>query len=136
MDKMDKKSVNKSAGYSLIELMVVVAIVGVIAAIAYPSYQGYLSDTYRAQAVADLKVCALAMDRFYSDNFTYAGATAGTGTGDECNSQSPTQGALQYVISIASQNASTYTIEAKPTGGGSCSGDCIRLTADGTQTQF
>ncbi|MEX2326695.1 MAG: prepilin-type N-terminal cleavage/methylation domain-containing protein, partial [Pseudomonadales bacterium] len=50
----------KPSGYTLIELMVVVAIVGIISAIAYPSYQGYLRDTYQAQAVADLQSCSSA----------------------------------------------------------------------------
>ena len=58
-------------GYSLIELMIVIAIVGIISAIAYPSYQSYTCDTYRGQAVADLKVCGLALERYYSNGFTY-----------------------------------------------------------------
>jgi type IV pilus assembly protein PilE len=129
-----KRNAANQTGYSLIELMVVVAIVGIIAAIAYPSYQGYLDDTYQAQAIADLKVCALAVERYYSDSFTYVGATAGTGTGDTCNSVSPTQGVQQYVISIVSATANDYTVQAKPVGGGACGGECIQLKADGTQT--
>ena len=51
-------------GYTLVELMVVVAIIGILGSIAYPSYQSYTCDTYKAQAVADLRVCALQMDRY------------------------------------------------------------------------
>ena len=64
----------KNFGFSLVELMVVVAVIGIIAAVAYPSYQNYISGTYRAQASADLKRCALALERFYSNGFTYVGA--------------------------------------------------------------
>ena len=41
-------------GYTLVELMVVVAIIGILGSIAYPSYQSYTCDTYKAQAVADV----------------------------------------------------------------------------------
>ncbi len=122
----------KSKGYSLIELMVVVAIVGIIAAVAYPSYQGYISDTYRAQAVADLKVCALALDRYYSNGFTYQNAD----TNNVCTLVSPsdaTGSAIKYNISYQSLTDTNYVIRATPVGE-SCSGQCIQLSADGTQT--
>ena len=58
-------------GFSLVELMVVVAIIGIIAAVAYPSYTNYISDTYRAQALADMQICVLEMERWYPNSFTY-----------------------------------------------------------------
>ena len=135
MDTATRSSA-KQAGYTLIELMVVVAIIGIISAIAYPTYQDYIATTYRGQSVADLKTCALALDRYYSDSFTYVGATAGTGAGDTCNSNSPAQGTAQYVISIVSTTATNYVIQAKPVGSASCGGECIQLQADGTQTEL
>ena len=70
----------KQTGFSLIELMVVLAIIGIITVIAYPSYQSYTCDTFKAQAVADLRVCALSLDRYYSDDFTYLGAVINDGS--------------------------------------------------------
>ena len=123
----------KSAGYSLVELMVVVGIIGIIGAIAYPNYQNYIRDTYEAQAVADLKVCALNLDRFYSNDFTYVGAD----TANVCILVSPsdaTGNAVQYNLSYQSLTRTNYVIRATPAGAASCGGKCIQLQADGTQT--
>ena len=115
-------------GFSLIELMVVVAIIGVISAIAFPSYQGYIQTTYQAQAQADVRICALAMDRFYSNGFTYV---AGEG---QCTLWSPADGlvgARQYTLTVPTATTTTYTIRATPVSG-SCDGLCFELDADGT----
>jgi type IV pilus assembly protein PilE len=133
-----KSNSGKESGYTLIELLVVVALVGIISAIAFPAYQGYLTDTYRAQAMTDLKVCALSLERYFSDGFTYVGAEIGDDANtDECDEDSPTQGGAQYVISFPSDpTQNDFTIQAIPIGVSSCAGECIRLSADGTQEQF
>lgn len=60
-------------GFTLIELMIVVAVVAVLAAIAYPSYQDALRKSRRAQAKADLIEYAASAERFRTVNNTYAG---------------------------------------------------------------
>lgn len=119
----------KAAGFSLVEIMVVVAIIGIIGAVAYPSYQGYIQDTLRAQAVADLQLCAMEMDRFYSNGFTYVGGDA------RCTLWSPSdraQADREFTLSVPVMSATTYTIRAVPVDGGAT----IQLTADGTQTEI
>jgi len=124
----------KSKGFTLIELMVVVGIIGIIAAIAYPQYEGYIRDTYQAQAAADLQTCGLALERYFSNGFTYVGADTAT----VCTLVSPSNASgagIQYNITYESLTANTYTIKATPSSG-SCGGLCIQLTADGTQTNL
>ena len=117
-------------GYSLVELLTVLAIVGILSAIAYPAYEGYMSNTYRSQAVADLKLCALALDRYYSNGFTYVNADGA----NTCTLQSPTNGTAKYTISYESLTKTDYRIRATPVGESCGSDNCIELTADGTQT--
>jgi len=64
-------TVNMNKGFTLIELMIVVAIVGILAAIAYPSYQQNLIDSRRAKAAGCLMELQQFMEKFYSANFRY-----------------------------------------------------------------
>lgn len=74
----------KSKGFTLIEVMIVVAIVGILAAIAYPSYDEYVKRGNRAEGQALLTDAAARQERFYSQNYKYTTAIAelygGTGT--------------------------------------------------------
>jgi len=110
--------------------MIVVAIIAIVSSIALPVYQNYVNDSYANQAVVDMKVCALALERYYSNGFTYVGAD----TASTCNLQSPSQGTSQYTLSYQSLTATNFTIRATPVGGACGSGDCFELSRDGTQT--
>jgi type IV pilus assembly protein PilE len=130
-----EKTILLAKGYTLIELMVVVAIIGIVGSIAYPSYQGYACDTYKAQAVADLRVCALQMDRHYSNNFAYTGAAIDGTPASTCPNSSPAEGTKKFDISLFSVSAQDFKIRAVPAAGQSC-GTTIEVGADGTLAEL
>ena len=69
-----RTQMNAASGFTLIELMIVVAIVGILSAIAYPSYLEHVRKGMRAEAKAALMEGAQALERYYSVNGTYVAA--------------------------------------------------------------
>ena len=68
----------RSRGFTLLELMIVVAIIAILAAIAYPSYMSYVVKTRRNAAAACLSEYANYMERYYTTNMRYDQDTSGT----------------------------------------------------------
>lgn len=120
---------SSSQGFSLVELMVVVAIVGIISMLAYPSYQGFIKGSNRSAAQADLMSLAAAMERHKAASFTYKGAAASaadTGSPAIFHKHSPSAEPYanrQYDLLISQAAGNSYLLQAKPLSSSAQNGD-------------
>ncbi|HXN10152.1 MAG TPA: type IV pilin protein [Steroidobacteraceae bacterium] len=104
----------RSRGFTLVELMVTVAIVGILASIAWPSYQQSVMHGRRTDAIQSITYYRQALERCYSQNFTYVNAAATPCPAATGAAVASTNG--YYTISFPLLNATQYTIQANPLG--------------------
>ena len=112
-----------AAGFTLIELVVVVAIIGILAAIAYPSYQDSVRKSKRADAKAALLELAQWMERNYTVTNRYTLAVGDTTDQDTAQmtaklpfNQSPRDSTKAYDLSVTALATNSFTLSAAPAG--------------------
>jgi type IV pilus assembly protein PilE len=135
---MTRHSVRRQRGFTLIELMITVAVVGILAAIAYPAYTEQIAKGRRAQAQSTLLMAQQWMERFYTENFRYDKNSAGTDVTDASQfgarfttSPPPGEGAALYDLSVAAPDRNSYTITATRRAGTAMANDkCGNFTVD------
>lgn len=124
---MINKHTHRAGGFSLIELLIAIAIIGVIAAVALPSYTSYVRKAQRADASSFLIEVANEQFRFFSENNRYGTTMAELGYGTTATADS-NEGL--YTVSITTNSATSYVLTATPVTGGAQDGDteCASFT--------
>ncbi|CAE6944025.1 MULTISPECIES: type IV pilin protein [Pseudomonas] len=97
----------KQSGFTLIEVMITVAIIGILAAIAYPSYTEYVLRGNRSEGLALLSEAAARQERYFAQNNTYADTAA------KLNVPVNSTNNL-YQLNIADVTSNTYTLTVVP----------------------
>ena len=118
---MSLNRIRTVSGFTLIEVMIVVAIVGILSAIAYPTYQQHVRSSRRADAQAALSELAQVMERRSTENNGYDLGAAGIVDAPADNlpfTQSPRDGTAAYNLTLTAVAANTYTLQAAPIVGG------------------
>ena len=110
----------KAQGFTLIELMIVVAIIGVLGFVAYPNYQDFIRTGNRADVMAQLVELTTEMEQYKFEHMTYKGAADGGGDLGMPSStlvmKLDSEVADHYTITISAADRDSYMLKAVPKG--------------------
>jgi len=109
-------------GFTLVELMITVAIVGILAAIAYPSYTQYVLRSHRTVARAELLQDTQTLEKFFTTNGTYVGALTLPYTTSD--------GYYTVAAGGAGVNAQSYQLTATAAGAQAADTHCAVFSID------
>ncbi len=127
MSAVYENKVMKNGGFTLVELMVVVAIISILTLVAFPAYQDQMRKTRRSDAKVALTELANRQEKFFSDNQRYTATIVGSPGLAYNNTLSPER---YYTLSAQSPSNATYTLTATAVSTGPQAGDtnCQTLT--------
>jgi len=99
-------------GFTLIEVMIVVAVIGILASVAYPSYVDYIRKARRVEAMNALLQISLEQEKYRANSVAFGSHTDLYGT----TSSTTENGYYLVTVSNGSLSGSTYFAEAEPQG--------------------
>lgn len=100
----------KKLGFTLVELVIALAIIAILATIAYPSYVNYVYRAHRADGLSTLSQLQLTLERCYAQNFSYSAACTARPSFPINSPQN------YYSINLSNLGTSTYTLTATAQG--------------------
>ena len=118
---------HRQRGFTLIELMITVAIVGILATVAIPAYVDYVKRGKLTEAFNGLTSCSMALTQFYQDNRSFATASLGPQATDQC----PLSG-TNFAYSLPTKTPTGFTLVATGNTGSPVAGFVFTLDNIGT----
>lgn len=143
-----------SAGFTLIEVIVVMAIIGILAGIAIPAYNGYIKRSRKVEAKTNLSALSIQVEEYNSlyghycpactdaaaHTYQYIENNAGTATTDTITTwldfkpkQAASGAAVVHNYTIGATSNTAYTLTAAPVVGRGVDNDTLTITEDGTK---
>lgn len=114
----------KVNGFTLVELLIVLAITCILLTLAYPSYNNYVLKSHRAEALATLARDQVTLERCYSQAFRYNGTCPGLATFPHNSARN------YYRIALSNLSATSFTLTATPIGNQALDTMCSRMSID------